>query len=95
MRGKYRTANIILTVILILALAFHIFTASVIGMTEIDSADWNSGQTMELTGEIYAEKIGPEYQGNKRPDMNFIESKREYVILAPKCFIRKRTLFCP
>lgn len=75
MRGKYRTANIILTVILILALAFHIFTASVIGMTEIDSADWNSGRAMELTGEIYAEKIGTEYQGNKKAGYEFYRIK--------------------
>ncbi len=75
MRGKYRTANIILTVVLLLALAFHIFTASVIGMTEIDSADWNSGWAMELTGEIYAEKIGPEYQGNKKAGYEFYRIK--------------------
>lgn len=75
MRGKYRTANIILTVILLLALAFHIFTASVIGMTEIDSADWNSGRAMELTGEIYAEKIGTEYQGNKKAGYEFYRIK--------------------
>ena len=75
MRGKYRTANIILTVILLLALAFHIFTASVIGMTEINSADWNSGRAMELTGEIYAEKIGTEYQGNKKAGYEFYRIK--------------------
>ena len=76
MRGKYRTANIILTGhIASGARISHFYTASVIGMTEIDSADWNSGRAMELTGEIYAEKIGTEYQGNKKAGYEFYRIK--------------------
>lgn len=75
MRGKYHTANIILTVVLILALVFHVLTSFVIGMTEIDSANWNYRRAVELTGEIYAEKIGPEYQGNKKAGYEFYRIK--------------------
>lgn len=69
MKGKYRIINIVLTIVLVLLLIVNTLVAIGMGLSEREDKEWET--SYERVGDLHFEKIGDEYEEEKRKGYSY------------------------